>query len=114
LEAGSLHLVAETGREVCGYGRLTPGGGSAQISQMVVAATWRRRGIGSALLAVLTETAAQQADHLRLSAQLDAVPFYRRFGFVAVGEPHLSDRLRIPVQDMELNATPCRPTSART
>jgi predicted GNAT family N-acyltransferase len=112
LEAASMHLVAEIDREVCGYGRLTPGGRSAQISQMVVDAAWRRRGVGSALLAVLTETAAQLAGHIRLSAQLDAVPFYRSFGFAAVGEPHPSDRLRIPVQDMEMYATAGRLTSS--
>jgi predicted GNAT family N-acyltransferase len=61
--------------------------GSGQIGRMAVLPQWRNRGIGTALLMALM----QEADHralkrLFLHAQIHAVPFYQRLGFVPVGE----------------------------
>jgi predicted GNAT family N-acyltransferase len=102
-ELASLHLVAETCGEVCGYGRLTLRGKTAQVSQMVVAEDRRRQGVGSAVLAALLDATGDDVDDIQLAAQLDAVPFYARLGFPLVGEPQLSARLGIPVQTMRLD-----------
>ena len=101
-ESASLHLVAEDCGQVCGYGRMISRGKTARISQMVVAEGWRRQGVGSAVLAALVVAASDDVDDIQLAAQLDAVPFYERLGFVAVGEPQPSARLGIPVQTMRL------------
>lgn len=104
LEDSSLHLVAEEGGMVLGYGRLTPGGDQAQISQMVVDERWQGRGIGTSILAALISAARNHGvSRLHLSAKLDAVPFYARLGFVEVGEQSASKRLGIPVVRMELS-----------
>lgn len=45
-------LVAEEGRELCGYVAVTaqPDHGIAWVGDLVVAPSWRRRGVGTALL----------------------------------------------------------------
>ena len=69
---------------------------------MAVLRDWRGRGVGAALLARLVD-AARAAGHRRvvLNAQTQAMPFYARHGFVAVGDefceagiPHRDDGAR--------------------
>ncbi len=83
----STHAVARdaTGH-VVGTARLLPDG---QLGRMAVLAPARGRGIGTALLHRLIAAAhAQNMKQLELSAQMQAMPFYERAGFVAIGVPY--------------------------
>jgi len=77
----ALHLLAwSEERKAVGCARLLPDG---QIGRLAVLPTWRRRGIGSALLRELIHCArARGQDAVFLHAQCAAESFYRRFGFV--------------------------------
>lgn len=82
----SLHAIARDreGRAL-GTGRLLPDG---HIGRMAVLREARGCGVGSALLLALTEEARRRGHaEAVLNAQLHAVPFYARHGFVAEGEP---------------------------
>lgn len=100
-DAASRHAlaVAHDGTSI-GTARLLPDG---HIGRVAVVAPWRGRGVGSALLRHLIDTArAGGVRHLLLNAQVQALGFYRRFGFMAEGDvfddagiPHRAMRLRL-------------------
>lgn len=59
---------------------------AARIGRMAVLRDWRGRGVGAALLAALLDTArAHGWRRVTLNAQLNALPFYARHGFVPAG-----------------------------
>ncbi len=79
------HVVAEdaAGRAI-GCGRLLPDG---HVGRMAVLASWRGRGVGTALLARLVALARDDGHaEVALNAQTHALPFYARCGFTPVGE----------------------------
>ena len=79
------HAIAED-REgwAIGCGRLLPDG---HIGRMAVLPEWRGKGVGTALLSRLIESARQLGmSELALNAQTSAIGFYRRFGFVPDGD----------------------------
>ena len=66
-----------------GTGRLTP---QRTIGRMAVIDRWRGKGVGDALLRHLIALARDNAwPAISLHAQLDAVGFYRKFGFESYG-----------------------------
>ena len=84
-DADCIHAIAydEAGRAI-GTGRLLPDG---HIGRMAVVKEWRRRGIGAAILEALTEEARKRGHtEVVLSAQLQALEFYRSHGFAAEGK----------------------------
>jgi predicted GNAT family N-acyltransferase len=84
-DAACVHAIAydEAGKAV-GTGRLLPDG---HIGRMAVVKEWRRRGVGAALLEALVEEARRRGhQEVVLSAQLQALEFYRGEGFVAEGK----------------------------
>ena len=81
----SLHALAHDGNaRAIGCGRLLPDG---HIGRMAVLSPCRGRGVGAALLGFLID-AARSSGHRRaiLNAQVSAIPFYARYGFVVTGE----------------------------
>jgi predicted GNAT family N-acyltransferase len=88
LDARSVHALARDAHgKPIGTGRLTP---ERKIGRMAVLRDWRGRGVGEALLRTLMEQAqARHWPELSLNAQVAAVPFYARAGFVAEGEEFL-------------------------
>jgi len=79
------HVLArdDTGNPI-GTGRLTPQHG---IGRMAVLAQWRGRGVGAAMLQALIDQArALGWERVNLHAQVHAIGFYQRHGFVAEGE----------------------------
>jgi len=84
-DAVSRHALAKTAAgEVLATGRLLPDG---HIGRMAVAAPWRGRGLGGAVLeALVAEAAARGMGAALLNAQTHALDFYRRHGFVEEGE----------------------------
>jgi predicted GNAT family N-acyltransferase len=79
------HVLAFDDRGAAvGTGRLLPDG---RIGRMAVLRDRRGSGIGSAILAALLERARSRGlPRVELHAQRHAVPFYRRHGFVPVGD----------------------------
>jgi predicted GNAT family N-acyltransferase len=80
----SVHALVTLNREPVGTGRLNPAG---KIGRIAVVAGMRGRGIGATILRLLLQEAYRRG--LRepyLHAQLQAVPFYEKFGFTSEGE----------------------------
>ena len=70
-----------------GTGRIGPDG---RIGRMAVLKAYRRQGVGTALLAALLDYARQeQYAGVHLHAQLSAIPFYEKHGFIVDGEPFM-------------------------
>ena len=91
-DALSIHVVAfEDGKPVA-TGRLLPDG---HIGRMAVLKDWRSRGIGARMLEALIQRARERGDaEVALSAQVQAVAFYRAQGFVAEGDEYLEAGIR--------------------
>ena len=103
-DALSRHAVGlNAGGEVIATGRLLPDG---HIGRMAVDARWRGCGIGARVLEALVNAAVQRGmEQVMLNAQVHALAFYRRHGFIEEGEtfmeagiPHRAMRLRCSVQ----------------
>jgi predicted GNAT family N-acyltransferase len=86
-DTNSLHLLAVTANNApIGTARLRLINQSGQIGRMAVLKTWRRKGIGSALLKEMLRLAKQEnLVSVFLHAQTQAIPFYTSFGFTATG-----------------------------
>lgn len=85
LDADCRHVLARSAQdEAIGTARLLADG---HIGRMAVMAPWRGKGVGTALLAKLLEMAQHEGLHMvKLAAQIQAIPFYERLGFVADGD----------------------------
>ncbi len=85
LDAVSVHLLARDGQgEVIGCARLTPQG---KVGRVAVRQPWRNQGVGAALLRELVARARTQGQtQVTLDAQVAAIAFYEREGFVAYGD----------------------------
>lgn len=100
LDPVSRHVLAldASGRAIA-TGRLTP---AHKIGRMAVLPEWRGAGIGLAIVNRLIEIAREIGyEEVALHAQMHAVPFYQRAGFVAQGEPF--DECGAPHQLMRLS-----------
>lgn len=87
LDVLSDHAVAIVGGEVVGTGRLLPDG---TIGRMAVASSVRGQGIGAAVLGVLEEQARRRGfPAVELHAQVHALGFYDRYGYVPCSEVYL-------------------------
>ena len=110
LDAGARHLLALADGQPIGTVRMLSDG---HIGRMAVLATWRRRGVGSALLGRLLDDARAARLHgVWLNAQTHAVSFYERFGFNADGREFLD--AGIPHRRMVLKFAPDEPTRPET
>lgn len=102
LDPDCWHVLArDRSGQPIGCGRLTP---KHKIGRMAVLPAWRGQGVGLALLRELVVRArALGWPEVALDAQVSAIGFYEREGFVAQGEefedaslPHRSMRLALP------------------
>ena len=111
LDAVSIHLLARDSRgEAIGCARLTPQG---KIGRLAVRQPWRNQGIGAALLRELVARARSQGQlQLTLDAQVAAMAFYAREGFVAYGETF--EDAGISHQAMRLELAPANPNRRAT
>ena len=84
-DGASLHALAVDSQGTpIGCARLLPDG---HIGRVAVLAAWRRRGVGHALVERLIDEARARGDaRVIVNAQVDAMPFYARYGFVASGD----------------------------
>ncbi len=113
-DAKAFHLLAYDGLHAIGTGRLVrladppPGerGAWGQIGRMAVLDSWRKRGVGRALLLALEEEAKRQKlDGVMVHAQITSREFYRGQGyheaspiFDEAGIPHLEMRKALWIQ----------------
>ena len=82
---GNDFFVAEEDGVVVGFGEL--GRAAGEIQGLYVSPEVAGRGVGRKLLCTLEERArAYGLESLHLTSSLNAVPFYERAGFKAVGE----------------------------
>ena len=104
-EAGAVHLVIVDDGEVVAYGRLFDlGCGSFQISQMAVAPSRQRAGLGHRILQALVGRAWEAcATVIVLKARLSAESFYAKAGFRRCGEPFPSTKTAVSHVDMKLD-----------
>lgn len=102
----SYHVLATNGEGApIGTGRLKL---ECQIGRMAVLRDWRGRGVGAAILQALLALARKQGCRVvRLNAQTHAMPFYEKFGFVALGVEF--QEAGIPHRTMELRLSPEQP-----
>ena len=84
----AVHFLAlSTDGAPIGCARLLPDG---HLGRMAVLPAWRKRGVGTALLAALSESARARGHlPLRLSAQTHAACFYGAAGFVSEGPEYM-------------------------
>ena len=87
LDAVSDHAVAIVDGTVVGTGRLLPDG---TVGRMAVSDGVRGQGIGAAVLAVLEDRARERGlPAVELHAQVHALGFYERYGYVPFTEVYL-------------------------
>ena len=98
-DARALHLLAEDAQgNPIGTARLLDDG---RIGRMAVLSSWRGHGVGQALLGRALDLARRQGvASVHLDAQVTAIGFYRRSGFVAYGEVFLD--AGIPHRSMKM------------
>ena len=83
-DSSSIHFLATQGDQAVACARLKPDG---QIGRMAVLPHYRNRGFGTQLLHFILQIAEQKhIDRLTLHAQVSAIPFYEKLGFIAQGE----------------------------
>ena len=101
LDPECRHVLAQSASgEAIGTGRLLPDG---HIGRMAVLPSWRRRGVGSALLAELVAMARHRGDdRVVLHAQAYVIDFYRRAAFEAAGEQFMEAGIPHVVMQMRL------------
>jgi predicted GNAT family N-acyltransferase len=93
------HALALTpSGEAIGGGRITADG---HIGRVAVLAPWRRQHVGSAILEMLVDYArSQHYEKVELNSQVQALPFYKQFGFEEEGEVFMD--ANIPHRKMTL------------
>lgn len=98
----AMHILAYQSGQCVGTARLVNlGDGQAQIGRMAVLASYRGQGIGRQLLEkLLLNAKAEGFSKLILHAQLTALPFYEKLGFVANGPVY--EEAGIPHRNMML------------
>ena len=97
------HVIARDAQHrPIGTGRLTP---EHKIGRMAVLKEWRGKGVGDALLQALIEQARMLGwTEVALNAQVSAIGFYEKFGFLAYGDEY--EEAGIRHQAMKLALTP--------
>lgn len=104
-EQNSIHLVAVDNDQVIGTGRLTILKSIALISQMTVLPNWQRKSVGAKLLQLLIKEAeSMKVSVIELSSRITAQEFYRKHGFIPVGEVYPSVKTGVLHQKMILES----------
>lgn len=99
-EAAQHFLALDADGTPIGCARLLPSG---KLGRMAVLPSWRRRGVGMALLQAAMAACREYGDaSIQLSAQVQAIPFYQHAGFTVcsgiyndAGIPHRDMRLTL-------------------
>ena len=102
-DSTAFHLVAVCNDRVIGSARLRELSEElGSIAYVSVLPEFRNQGIGTKLIEKLIEKAKEKnLKHLRLMTRLTALDFYKRLGFLEIGDPF--DFLDIPHRFMVFN-----------
>ena len=86
--AGNQVFVAHRGGHLVGFATIvTHEGDDAELEGLFVEPAEWRKGVGTLLVrAILREATAWGANRLHVTANAEAVPFYRAQGFAVIGE----------------------------
>jgi predicted GNAT family N-acyltransferase/CTP:molybdopterin cytidylyltransferase MocA len=87
-----LHVMAHAGEWLVGTARVSRVGDAvAKVQRVAVLLPWRKHGVGAKLMSAIEARARSELSctSATLGAQLSAVPFYERLGYVAEGEVFL-------------------------
>jgi predicted GNAT family N-acyltransferase len=85
-DARAIHLLAFGSGRAVGTARIVLRRGSAKIGRMAVLQSFRRKGVGKALLRRALAIARQRgAPKIYLHAQVPVIGFYEKQGFVCAG-----------------------------
>jgi predicted GNAT family N-acyltransferase len=100
----AVHVLARMDGEPVGTARLLFGEeGLTRIGRMAVRQPYRGKGVGAAMLTRLLGMArGSGVRSIILDAQLHAIPFYERFGFVAEGEVFIEAGIEHRVMTLNL------------
>ena len=94
----AIHFIAvDQMNTPIGTARLLPSG---QLGRMAVLPEWRNKQIGSKILQFILTLPTVNRKCIHLHAQVNAIPFYQRAGFVMIGERFME--AGIEHQSMEL------------
>lgn len=86
-DQGALHAIIKKDDEVIGAARLIIDNTIARIGRMAIKREFRGQGIGQEMLeALVTKSLELDVSLIKLHAQVHAVSFYAKLGFVAHGE----------------------------
>ena len=101
-EENGIHLVClYEGRVVIGTGRLNLKDNSGIISQMAVNFDYQKKGIGKLILLELIEKCkTQKIKTIEISAKETAIEFYKKNGFIVLGNKFPSIKTGITHQKM--------------
>ncbi|MFD2741222.1 GNAT family N-acetyltransferase [Sulfitobacter aestuarii] len=91
LDGVALHLLAREGGVPVGSARIILQGETAKIGRVCVLKSHRGTGLGAALIRAALDVAREQTGVARakLGAQIHALGFYEKLGFVATGPVYL-------------------------
>lgn len=108
LDDVSTHFLAiDDAGEAIGTARLRFVDHHAKAQRVAVRAAWRGRGVGRALMDAFEDAARRGgAADVVLAAQISAVPFYERLGYLAEGT--IFDDAGIPHRHMRKALAPAR------
>ncbi|MCP4346141.1 MAG: GNAT family N-acetyltransferase [Desulfobacterales bacterium] len=83
----SVHVLAKTGDQYIGTGRVLPDG---HIGRIAVLKDYRGRNIGSEIMLKLIGIAeTMDIEQIELSAQVQAMEFYKKLGFHEIGHVYM-------------------------
>ena len=87
LDKTATHALCLYDGEPVGTGRMYIQNGIAHLGRVCVLKEYRNKGLGRIICTLLIEEAKRKrCDFVELSAQLHAVPFYKKLGFTAEGD----------------------------
>lgn len=84
-EEESIHFLARMDNQPCGACRWRKTEQGYKLERFAVLAAYRGKRIGQALVAAALADLPADASYIYLNAQLEAMPLYAKFGFVAEG-----------------------------
>lgn len=91
LEPSTGHLTLVVGDALAGYLRILDDPEAHRIGRVVLARTYRGRGLADLLMRAALEQIG--AGPVRLEAQAPLVPWYATFGFTVTGPEYLEDQI---------------------
>lgn len=104
LDQKSFHLAALDGDKVVGYSRLTDFNGKGKITNVFVIPEYENLKIGHRMLKKhIIKAKENNLKKLYLNARISTLNFYKKAGFIENGEPFISDKSGLKLQNMIMN-----------